>query len=91
MQPDLESARLMLLLGFAEIRSRVNAPVMQAESPMGEPRLLTVKEAAAVLRVCAATVYGWCAAGVLPHVRLSTHAIRILSSEVERFVAGRSR
>jgi excisionase family DNA binding protein len=40
------------------------------------PRLLTVKEAAAILRVCTATVYAMVDRGELEHVRVS-NAIRI--------------
>jgi excisionase family DNA binding protein len=39
--------------------------------------LLTVKEAAAVLRVCTATVYAMIERGELPHVRVS-NSIRIV-------------
>jgi excisionase family DNA binding protein len=50
------------------------------------PRLLTVKEAAARLRVCPATVYGLCERGELRHVRISTHAIRIAEPDLSAFV-----
>ena len=41
------------------------------------PRFLTVKEAAAILRVCAATVYSMVERGELPHARVS-NGIRIV-------------
>ena len=80
----------MLSLGFVAFRSRVNAPVMH-ESGTGSsgPRLLTVKEAAARLRVSKATVYGLCERGRLPYVRISTHAIRIAEQDLASFVRGK--
>ncbi len=63
---------------------------MQAEVTTGEYVVLTVKEAAALMRVCPATVYGWCASGALRHLRLSTHTIRILGADLARFAAARS-
>jgi excisionase family DNA binding protein len=36
----------------------------------GLERLLTVREVAAQVGVCTATVYKWAAVGVLPHVRI---------------------
>jgi len=80
----------MLSLEFVAFRSKVNAPVMQ-EIGTGSayPRLLTVKEAAARLRVSTATVYGHCERVRLPYVRISTHAIRIAEAELSPFVRGR--
>jgi len=49
-------------------------------------RLLTVKEAAAELRVSPATVYGLCGRGELGYVRISTHAIRITEPDLSVFV-----
>ena len=49
---------------------------------------LTVREVAARLRVCAATVYGLIARNELAHVRVS-NAIRVRASDVEAFI-GRS-
>ncbi len=91
-QSDVEpsSAMPMRSLKFAGFRSRVNAPVMQevgAGSPC--PRLLTVKEAAARLRVSTATVYALCGRGELTHVRIATHAIRIAERDVAAFIEGR--
>jgi excisionase family DNA binding protein len=45
------------------------------------PRYLTVREAAAVLKVCTATVYKLCERGELPHLRVS-NAIRVLASDL---------
>jgi excisionase family DNA binding protein len=50
------------------------------------PHLLTVKEAAARLRVSTATVYGLCERGRLPHVRISTHAIRITADDLAGYL-----
>lgn len=52
--------------------------------------LLTVKEAAARLRMSAASVYALCERGALPHVRLSTHSIRILEQDLAAFVRDRA-
>jgi excisionase family DNA binding protein len=79
----------MLSLEFVGIRSRVNAPVMQEEVTESADRLLTVKEAAARLRVSPATVYGLCERGELSYVRISTHAIRIAEPDLSAFVRGR--
>ena len=71
----------------AEFRAKVNAPVMQeigTESAC--PRLLTVKEVAARLRVSSATVYALCERGDLPYMRVSTHAIRIVEEDLRNFV-----
>jgi excisionase family DNA binding protein len=51
--------------------------MQEIETTSACPRLLTVKEAAARLRVSTATVYGLCERGRLLYVRVSTHAIRI--------------
>jgi excisionase family DNA binding protein len=48
-----------------------------SEERAPRPRLLTVKEAAAVLRVCTATVYALVEQGELRHVRIR-NAIRIV-------------
>jgi excisionase family DNA binding protein len=80
----------MLSLEFVAFRSEVNAPVMQEiGTGSASPRLLTVKEAAARLRVSTATVYGLCERGRLPYVRVSTHAIRIAEQDLSAFVRGR--
>jgi excisionase family DNA binding protein len=49
-------------------------------------RLLTVREAAARLRVSPASVYRLCERGELRHVRISTHAIRIAARDLSAFV-----
>ena len=81
----------MLSLEFVAFRSRVNAPVMQEKVTHSADRLLTVKEAAARLRISTATVYALCARGVLEHVRISTYAIRIAEEQLSRFIRRRSR
>ncbi len=81
----------MLSLEFVAFRSKVNAPVMQENVTHSADRLLTVKEAAARLRVCTATVYGLCARGVLEHVRIATYAIRITEEHLSRFIRRRGR
>ena len=54
------------------------------------PRYLTVREAAAVLRVCTATVYKLCERGELPHLRVS-NAIRVLASDLATTISRRRR
>jgi excisionase family DNA binding protein len=77
----------MLSLEFVAFRSKVNAPVMQEiETGSAGRRLLTVKEAAARLRVSTATVYGLCERGRLPYIRISTHAIRIAEQDLSAFI-----
>jgi len=82
----------MLSLEFVAFRSKVNAPVMQeVGTDSASPPLLTVKEAAARLRVSTATVYGLCERGRLSYVRISTHAIRIAEQDLSAFLgSGRS-
>jgi excisionase family DNA binding protein len=53
------------------------------------PRYLTIREAAAVLRVCTATVYRLCERGELPHLRVS-NAIRVLASDLAATVNRRA-
>jgi excisionase family DNA binding protein len=50
--------------------------------------LLSVRQVAAQLGVCTATVYAVCARGVLPHVRV-LNAIRVAPGDLEAFVEGR--
>jgi excisionase family DNA binding protein len=52
--------------------------------------LLSVRQVAKVLGVCAATVYRLCERGELPHFRV-LNAIRIEPRAVKRFLAGASR
>jgi excisionase family DNA binding protein len=54
---------------------------------MGLP-LLSVRQVAAQLGVCTATVYALCARGALPHVRV-LNAIRVGQGDLEEFVEGR--
>jgi excisionase family DNA binding protein len=53
-----------------------------------EMRLLTVREVAAQLRVCSATVYKLVAAGRLPHVRV-LNAVRVSADDLAQYVARR--
>ena len=60
------------------------APVVHGKSrprASTSPQWLTVREVAAMLRVCTATVYSLCESGKLPHTRVST-AIRIHRSNL---------
>jgi excisionase family DNA binding protein len=52
---------------------------------------MTIKEAAVRLRISAATVYKLCERGQLRHVRLSTHAIRIVEQDLAEFIWARRR
>ena len=54
----------------------------------GEDRLLSVREAAEQLGLCTATVYGLCAEGALPHIRI-LNAIRIAPGDLAAFVDAR--
>ncbi len=54
------------------------------------PALLTVREAAELLRVRPVTVYRLCARGALPHSRVS-NAIRIRTEDLERLLIGGER
>ncbi len=51
----------------------------------GGNALLTVREVAAILRVCRDTVYRLCAKGQLPHVRI-LNAIRIAPADLDCFL-----
>ena len=84
-----DSARPMLSPDLANIRSKVNAPVMQEiKTESACPCLLTVKEVAARLRTSTATVYGLCDRGELAYVRVSTHAIRVDERDLAAFARG---
>ena len=52
----------------------------------GAGRLLTVRNVADRLGVCAATVYKLCDRGELPHVRVS-NAIRVAPADLETFLS----
>jgi excisionase family DNA binding protein len=62
--------------------------LLYIENTAGERRepLLSVRQAAALLGLCTATVYEYCASGKLHHVRVAS-AIRITSSALEEFVS----
>ena len=51
----------------------------------GRAGLLSVREAAGQLCLCTATVYGLCAEGALPHIRI-LNAIRIAPADLEAFI-----
>jgi len=51
-------------------------------------RLLSVKEAAEELGLCTATLYGLCAEGALPHIRI-LNTIRIAPRDLQAFIAAR--
>ena len=54
----------------------------------GKDGLLSVREAAEHLGLCTATIYGLCADGALPHIRI-LNAIRIAPADLEAFIAAR--
>jgi excisionase family DNA binding protein len=51
---------------------------------------MSVREVAALLGVCAATVYGLCAEGRIAHVRVS-NAIRVAEEDLAAFIETRRR
>ena len=57
---------------------------------MGIAGLLTVREVAKLLRVCAATVYKWVASGILPHIRIM-NVIRVRPSALRLLLTERRR
>lgn len=54
----------------------------------GRAGLLSVREAAGQLGLCTATVYGLCADGAVPHIRI-LNAIRIAPADLEAFIEAR--
>jgi excisionase family DNA binding protein len=52
-------------------------------------QLLSVRQVAAHLGICMATVYKWAASGVLPHVRL-VNLIRVRPEDLARFITRHS-
>ena len=68
----------MLLKGFATPLLRNSGSVV--ETPAGP--LLTVREAARVLRVSTATVYKLCARGEVPHFRV-LNQIRVAAQDLK--------
>ena len=68
---------------IAAVRSPFAAPVLQ---PGGDaPVLLSVRDAAARLGVCTATIYKLCENGALAHVRV-LNSIRIASADLVAFI-----
>jgi excisionase family DNA binding protein len=53
-------------------------------------RLLTIREAAAILGVCTAILYRYCSRGELAHVRIS-NAIRIHPEDLDAFITSKRR
>ena len=53
-----------------------------------DDRLLSVRQAAEQLGLCAATIYGLCAEGALPHIRI-LNTIRIAPADLAAFIAAR--
>jgi excisionase family DNA binding protein len=93
-----ESFNPLTLLGLSEADSvrptRLFSPFSEAFGPpvvQGKHRqatavqFLTVREVATRLRVSPATVYALCAAGKLPHARIS-NSLRIALKDFEAFV-----
>jgi excisionase family DNA binding protein len=86
--PSIESTLTEFSARFAT-SARVPARLMarpegcwgSEDQPGPTPRLLTVREAAKVLRVSAATVYGLCSKGSLRHIRVS-NSIRIPETSI---------
>lgn len=62
---------------------------MQAGGDVVRGPLLTVKEAAARLKVSTATVYALCESGKLAFTRVLTHAIRIAEADLVAYLGGR--
>jgi excisionase family DNA binding protein len=54
----------------------------------GRDGLLSVRDAAEQLGLCTATIYGLCADGALPHIRI-LNAIRIAPTDLAAFTAAR--
>jgi excisionase family DNA binding protein len=61
------------------------APVGRASAVLGVEHLLSVRQVAALLGVCRATVYAMVSRAVLPHVRVG-NLIRFQSEDVARVV-----
>jgi excisionase family DNA binding protein len=72
------------------LQGRRGLGVVGAVGGGGDAALLSVRDGAARLGVCAATVYRLAAEGQLAHVRV-LNAIRVAPRDLEAFVAGRRR
>jgi excisionase family DNA binding protein len=70
------------------VTSLLHNDVTDGEQPRRGLPLLSVRQVAAQLGVCTATVYALCAKGVLPHVRV-LNAVRVAPGDLEAFVEGR--
>jgi len=53
-------------------------------------RLINIKEAAELMSLSASTLYQWCAASKIPHVRLSARAVRFRISQILDFIDNKS-
>jgi len=80
--------------GVAPVRQIFAAPLLQGSRPLsvvdggregGAAALLTVRDVAAQLGVCTATVYQLVGEGLLPHVRV-LNAIRVSPRDLAAFV-----
>ena len=83
------------LPSLARFRREFAAPALQGSRPLGVVRggreaLLTMRDVAAQLGVCAATVYRLVAEGQLAHVGV-LNAIRVAPRDLETFVEARRR
>ncbi len=70
---------------FTGFRSDFASPLLPL-SPIPGDDLLTVKEVAAILKVCTATVYKIIDRGELPHTRV-LNSIRVRKSDLAAFLA----
>jgi excisionase family DNA binding protein len=72
------------------VTSPHGAPVVRNFRALPNPSepLLTVREVAARLAVCTATVYALCDRGELPHMRIS-NAVRVEPVDLAAFIARR--
>ena len=85
--------------GVAPVRQIFAAPLLQGPRALGvldcrrgggTAALLTVRDVAAQLGVCTATVYQLVGEGQLPHVRV-LNAIRVAPRDLAAFVEGQRR
>lgn len=53
--------------------------------------LLRPAQVAEQLDQAKSTIWGWCRTGKLPHIRLSARNFRIRQSDLDQFLANRSR
>ena len=80
-----ESSHALAPLGTDSKTFGVRVAYDSLGSASGIPALLSVREVAAILKVCTATVYKVCGEGKLPFVRISG-ALRIRAADVEAYL-----